>query len=113
MYRGLGSSTEMGLLNREQAQKKTGLNQLMSMFSSIHGPSAMEANYDVSRRGQDLEQVLTNQKILSSDYFSKAGREFETEQSALDRQLIERGQDKGIETARASKPPWWSYLIPF
>ena len=111
-YRGTGAATEFGIRDRDDTNTRDSINKLLGLYGGVHGPSAMEAGYDISRRGQDLEQILSNQNIISRDYFGGQGREFEREQSTLDRSLVERGQDKGVETARANRAPWWSFLIP-
>ena len=112
-YRGLGTATEFGIRDRDDSRDRFGISKLLDTYGGVHGPSAMEAGYDLSRRGQDLTQTLNNQDIISRDYFGDKGMNFEREQSALDRLLAERGQDKGVETAKGSRPPWWSHLIPF
>ena len=113
LYRGLGTSTELGIRDRGDTQGRKGIDQLLNTYGSVHGPSAMEAGYDISRRGIDDNVLGRNQGIVNKDYSMDKGLNFQSKESALDRSLAERGQDKGVETATAGRAPWWSHLIPF
>ena len=120
-YRGTGVSTELGLLDREQGREDRGINQLMNLYGGSHGPTGLEAGYDISRRGQDLQELLTKLGIGASGGNAREGREFaadqsqaqrdfEAEQRRLDREYGRESQESQQE---ASKKPWWSYLLPF
>ena len=120
-YRGSGISSELGLLDREQGEKSNRLNQLLSLYPQSHGPTGQEMGYDISRRGQELQEMLTRLGIGASGGNAREGREFaadqsqaqrdfEAEQRRLDREYGRESQESQQE---ASKKPWWSYLLPF
>ena len=120
-FRGSGISSELGLLDREQSEKSNRLNQLLSLYPQSHGPTGQEMGYDISRRGQELQEMLTKLGIGASGNNAQTGREFAADQAQAQRDFAaeqarldrEYGRESQESQQEANRKPWWSYLLPF
>ena len=133
-YRGTGTATEFGIRDRNDTQGRQGIDQLLSLYGGAHGPTSQEAGYDISRRDQDLREMLTRLGISSSSSNAAADRAWRGGQAGLDRtwqgdqagldrdltrdQWTWQGDQAGLDRdsqadiAESNKAPWWSHLVP-